>query len=158
VLLDLSMPGAAATARAFREAAPEAGIVGIAVAEADDPAVVACAEEGVAGYVPRGASLDELLATVGRVEAGEAPAAPWIVAAAFRRLAELSAERRGRYPGARLTPREQEVAGLLECGLSNSDIAKQLCIELPTVKNHVHNILRKLQVRRRGEAVARLRA
>ena len=44
--------------------------------------------------------------------------------------------------------------GLVEEGLSNKEIASRLCIEVPTVKNHVHNLLEKLQVRRRTEAVA----
>jgi len=47
--------------------------------------------------------------------------------------------------------------GLIDEGLSNKEIAKRLRIEVATVKNHVHNILEKLQVHRRGEAVARVR-
>jgi DNA-binding NarL/FixJ family response regulator len=57
-----------------------------------------------------------------------------------------------------LTLRECEVAGLLMQGLSNKEIAARLYIEVATVKNHVHHILGKLHVRRRGEAVARLAA
>ena len=56
-----------------------------------------------------------------------------------------------------LTRRERQIVGLIDQGLSNKEIASRLCIELPTVKNHVHNILEKLHVRRRGEAVARIR-
>jgi DNA-binding NarL/FixJ family response regulator len=55
-----------------------------------------------------------------------------------------------------LTVRECQVAALLIQGLSNKEIAAQLYIEVATVKNHVHHILGKLHVRRRGEAVARL--
>jgi two-component system, NarL family, nitrate/nitrite response regulator NarL len=53
-----------------------------------------------------------------------------------------------------LTRRELEVLGLLEEGLSNKQIARRLGIELSTVKNHVHNVLAKLGVARRAEAVA----
>jgi two-component system, NarL family, nitrate/nitrite response regulator NarL len=53
-----------------------------------------------------------------------------------------------------LTRRETEVLGLVEAGLSNQQIASELRIELPTVKHHVHNILEKLSVSRRGEAAA----
>jgi len=57
----------------------------------------------------------------------------------------------------RLTSRESEIAELLDEGLSNKEIAQRLSISLSTVKNHVHSILDKLQVTRRGEAVALLR-
>ena len=53
----------------------------------------------------------------------------------------------------RLTAREQEVLQLLSKRMSNKEIAKELCVSLFTVKNHVHNILDKLEVDSRGEAV-----
>jgi len=62
-----------------------------------------------------------------------------------------------RPPEAALTRREQDIIALIDRGLSNKEIARQLKLSLPTVKNHVHNILDKLQVRRRGAAAALLR-
>ncbi len=59
--------------------------------------------------------------------------------------------------GCRLTPREIEIVCLIGQGLANKEIAGALCIETHTVKNHVHNILEKLQVHRRADAIARLR-
>jgi DNA-binding CsgD family transcriptional regulator len=56
-----------------------------------------------------------------------------------------------------LTRREREIVALLRQGLSNKEIARSLQIGYATVKNHVHSILSKLQVRRRGEAAARVR-
>jgi DNA-binding CsgD family transcriptional regulator len=56
-----------------------------------------------------------------------------------------------------LTQREREIVALLEQGLSNKEIARSLQIGYATVKNHVHSILSKLQIRRRGEAAARVR-
>jgi two-component system, NarL family, nitrate/nitrite response regulator NarL len=56
-----------------------------------------------------------------------------------------------------LTAREREIAGLIVEGLSNKEIAARLQIELPTVKNHVHHILSKLNANRRGQAAAMLR-
>jgi DNA-binding NarL/FixJ family response regulator len=56
-----------------------------------------------------------------------------------------------------LTRREHEIVTLVEKGLSNKEIARLLRIENATVKNHVHSILTKLQVRRRGEAAAKIR-
>ena len=58
---------------------------------------------------------------------------------------------------AALTPREIEIVRLIDQGCSNKQIAATLSIELPTVKNHVHNLLDKLGVHRRGEAAAQLR-
>ena len=58
----------------------------------------------------------------------------------------------------RLTVREREILGLVAEGLSNKQIARRLSIRLSTVKNHVHSIMKKLDVRERGEAVIRLRA
>jgi two-component system, NarL family, nitrate/nitrite response regulator NarL len=59
---------------------------------------------------------------------------------------------------ATLTSRESEIASLLSAGRSNKEIARALTIEVATVKNHVHNILAKLQVATRAEAAARVRA
>ena len=59
---------------------------------------------------------------------------------------------------ARLTPRELQVAELVERGLSNKEIAERLTIELPTVKNHVHALLEKLDLERRGQVAPALRA
>jgi len=64
---------------------------------------------------------------------------------------------RQRPPEAALTSREQDIIALIDRGLSNKEIARQLKISLPTVKNHVHNILEKLPVGRRGVAAALLR-
>jgi DNA-binding NarL/FixJ family response regulator len=71
----------------------------------------------------------------------------------MRRVAVLSAAVAAE-PLVGLTDREEEVALLLQAGLSNKEIAQRLSIEVATVKNHVHSILGKLNVRRRGEAVA----
>jgi two-component system nitrate/nitrite response regulator NarL len=75
----------------------------------------------------------------------------------LNRLALLASQTPTQPPVPHLTPREREIIDLIDSGLSNKEIASQLQIELPTVKNHVHRILGKLGVRRRGEAVARLR-
>ena len=80
-----------------------------------------------------------------------------MAASLLRRVAALAAVHGGELPRGRLTSREREIVRLIDQGLSNKEIARDLGIEVATVKNHVHNILEKLQVHRRGEAAARVR-
>lgn len=155
-LVDLGAPGAVALAQAMRVAAAETKVIALAVREMEEE-VVMLAEAGVAGYVTREQSLDELVAAVRSVAAGETLCSPWLAATLLRRVAELARERAPAAASGRLTAREREIVALLGDGLSNKEIAARLRIELPTVKNHVHNILEKLQVDRRGQAAARVR-
>jgi two-component system nitrate/nitrite response regulator NarL len=80
----------------------------------------------------------------------------------LRRVAVLARERRvpprSAAAPAQLTARELQVVDLVERGMSNKEIARELCIELPTVKNHVHRILDKLGVCRRADAAALVRS
>jgi len=118
-------------------------------------------EAGIAGYVLRDESVDHLLDSVRAVHRGEAVVAPDIAAALMTRIAQLSnvcQEATWTESGVflELTPRERQVLTLVQQGLSNQEIASSLTIELGTVKNHIHNILRKLNVRSRHDAVAYL--
>jgi DNA-binding NarL/FixJ family response regulator len=155
-LLDLLTAEGLPALRVLVEMASETRFVVLAVPELEQ-AIMECVEAGIAGFVTRDGSIDELVAAIESVARGEALCSPRMVATLLRRVAALAAASRG--PAvARLTLREQQVASLLGEGLSNKEIAARLCIELPTVKNHVHHILEKLGVSRRGEAAARLRA
>ncbi len=119
--------------------------------------VVALAEAGVAGYVARAASVQDLVHTLEGVGRGELLCSAQAAAALWRRVGSLAATGSGaRHASSALTLREREIGALLEAGLSNKDIATRLGIEVATVKNHVHNLLEKLDVHRRGQAVARL--
>ena len=157
VILDASMPGALDAARVIASDSPATRIVAVAVDESVND-VVACAEAGIAGYVPQDATFDDFRETLLSVADGETPCSPRIAAGLFQRLATLSAERelRPALPS-RLTAREYEVLRLIQRGLSNKEIAARLHIALPTVKNHVHRILDKLHVDRRGAAADWLR-
>lgn len=152
-LVDVAMSQSIA---AIREIAPHAKVVAIAMRESEAD-FVACAEAGIAGYVPRAGSVEDLIKVLESVARGELLCSPRSAAALLRRVATLAAGRPGRDSiGPGLTPREREIGALLEAGLSNKDIAVRLGIEVATVKNHVHNLLEKLQVHRRAMAVARL--
>jgi DNA-binding NarL/FixJ family response regulator len=156
VLLDLAMQESLEIVADIHAYAPEVHVVVIAVPETER-SVIACAEAGVAAYVPRAASLDDLVATLQSVVRGESIVSPRMAASLLARVRTLAADRVRPLDVTTLTSREQEILGLLEHGLSNKQIAARLRIEMPTVKNHVHNILAKLNVSRRSEAVARLR-
>ena len=118
--------------------------------------VVALAELGVMGFVERDASLEELIATIIRVATGEASLPPRIATMLLRRVSSPAPPRSIRGFSS-LTGRERQIVQLIAEGLSNKEIATKLYIEVATVKNHVHNILEKLQVSKRSDAVERLR-
>lgn len=148
VLVDVA---AGARVRLLRELAPScsAPLLAINVRDTDED-VLACVEAGAVGYVLQNAPVDELAAAVRRAVRDEPFASPHVVATLMRRVAALSEEGQRGAVGS-LTSRELEVVELIEQGMSNKEIAAQLSIAVTTVKNHVHNILEKLKVHRRGE-------
>jgi two-component system, NarL family, nitrate/nitrite response regulator NarL len=157
VILDMNVPGSLEVARAAAAPGSEARVVALAIP--DDPeAVIACAEAGVCAYVPADATLDDLAAALRRAVRGEARCSPSVAAGLMRRVAALAAERPGFPRSSPLTAREEEIVALIDEGLSNKEIGQRLFIEVATVKNHVHNILEKLNVTRRAQAAARMRA
>jgi DNA-binding NarL/FixJ family response regulator len=114
-------------------------------------------QAGVSGYHLRTGSLAGLVQLISSVIAGESLCSPRVAAVLLRRLAVLAADGRSDSRGLALTQREIQIVHLLELGLSNEQIAAQLCIEVATVKNHVHNLLAKLGVHRRVHAAAVIR-
>lgn len=132
-------------------------MLALALAPDSERDIVATAEAGIGGYVPPDASIEDLVEAVKHAARGEMICSPRVAAALARRIATLASNRPVGSAAPSLTAREMEVLELLEIGLSNKQIANRLSIRLATVKNHVHSILAKLNVRRRGEAVAALR-
>ncbi|HEX9735745.1 MAG TPA: response regulator transcription factor [Thermoanaerobaculia bacterium] len=142
--------------RQLRSAHPELKVVPIGLES--NAQVLECIEAGAAGYLPLEASLAELVATLRLIREGKAPpCSPELAVAIFDRLAELSRHdeaRSRRHPqSVYLTPREKQVLECVAAGLRNKEIARELEVAVPTVKNHVHKILEKLSARRRREAV-----
>jgi DNA-binding NarL/FixJ family response regulator len=155
LLLDAGIPDGCRAVRAIVEAAAETKVVVTAVPVSDDD-IIPYVAAGASGFVSRTASRSELFAAVESAARGEVRYPPE-VAAAWRR--ELSAGMRavplGQEP--HLTRRELQVVELVDRGLSNKEIARALAITVPTVKNHVHAILKKLAVGRRAQAAAKVR-
>ncbi len=141
--------------RDLKEALPSLRVLPLGLDERQE--ILECIEAGASGYVPRGASLEQLLEIIQMVHQGSAPCPPEVAASVFARMAELARE--GRDPSPRslpepqLTPREMDVLKLIAKGLRNKEIGQHLGIALSTVKNHVHVVLEKLRVRHRREAI-----
>lgn len=115
---------------------------------------------GAAGYVLQDVPVERMLDNVRAAYQDEALISPKIAAALITQIAEL-AQISSQYEldpelVASLTPRERDVLNLIGGGLSNFEIAERLVIEVGTVKNHVHNILKKLDVSSREEAASYL--
>ena len=157
VLMDLSLSDCHAAVRAIGRVSPGTRVVVLALPE-EEQEVVACAEAGVAGFVPREASLAELVAAVEVAARNEAAVPPRAAAVLLRRVALLAAASARPAGEPELTRREVEIAMLIEDGKSNKEIAVGLGIEVATVKNHVHHILEKLKLRRRGQVPRTVRA
>jgi two-component system, NarL family, nitrate/nitrite response regulator NarL len=156
-LVDLADQRDIALADEIASQAPGTDIIGVAMSESEE-SVIAAAEAGLAAFVAQDSGIRDVVAVISGVQRGELPCSPRVAAILRRRLVSLA---RSREPGAaqpRLTPREVDIMALVREGRSNQEIARRLCIEVSTVKNHLHKIFDKLDVHSRNEAVERLRA
>jgi two-component system nitrate/nitrite response regulator NarL len=156
VVLDASSNNGLSLSRHVCEIAPRSKIVAFAISGSDQD-LIACAEAGISAFVTRDGSPEDLVGAVHQAMRGEFVCSPRQTAILFSRVAALSAGRTQAIDVDSLTPREREIVVLVERGLSNKEIARRLRVGTATVKNHVHNILEKLRVRRRGEVAARMR-
>ena len=115
---------------------------------------------GASGYVLQNVPTERLLDNVRAAHDDKALISPTVAAALMEQVAELShiSSQHELDPQAvaALTPRERDVLNLIGDGMTNQEIASQLVIEVGTVKNHVHNILKKLDVGSREEAASYL--
>lgn len=158
VLVDAATVRASEVVALVRNILPATRVVAFAVAAEDEDEVLACAEAGVAGFVARSASVEELVAALRSAVLGEVRCPPQVAAVVFRQVARLAAYRKVMLHEPGLTHRETEIVSLIESGLTNKEIAQRLGIEVATVKNHVHNLLEKLHVRRRWDVATIVRS
>jgi len=156
VLVNIGLPGreGLALTQTLRREVPEVKVILLGVPDLADE-IMRSIEAGAAGYVLRESSFDYLVATIRAVHGGEAFCSPRVAASLFSRVAELAAERVPpiAQSSVKLTTRELEIVNQIAQGLSNKEIARRLSIGPQTVKNHIHNILDKLQVHTRLQAV-----
>ena len=155
VLLDVRCRESHEVLRLVPAVRPAARLVAFAVSD-DDRDIVACAEAGVSAYVPADAPVSDLIVAIQTVIRGDLHLPPQIAAALFRLLAAPDPATTPALAG-NLTARERQILALVVRGLTNKEISSDLHIEVATVKNHVHNLLLKLQVKSRSEAAARVK-
>ena len=149
VLMDLVMPGmdGAAATHAIRERCPDTQVIALTSFK-EQELVHGALEAGAIGYLLKNVSAAELADAIRAAHAGLPTLAPEATQAL------MSVAREPRSPGHDLTDREREVLRLLVEGLTNPGIADRLVVSHSTVKFHVSNILSKLGVSSRTEAVA----
>ena len=156
VIMDLSMPGGSGieATRAITRQAPRTAVLVLSMSS-DDDSVFAALRAGARGYVLKGSDPADLVRAVESVAAGDAVFGPGLaeqVLAYFSRPQDAPEQL---FP--EITDRERQVLRLIAAGTSNAAIAAQLGIAGKTVRNHVSNILTKLSVADRTEAILRAR-
>ena len=154
VVMDLAMPvldGLAATERLVASGA-RAKVLVLTLSE-EDASVLSALRAGASGYLVKGVAADQVVSAVTALAAGHAVFGPSLAVRMLDFLDRRPAE--DRFP--ELSTREHEVLSHLAEGLSNQGIADRLVISPITVRNHVTNILAKLQVTNRREAMLRYR-
>ena len=155
VLLDVKMPkrtGIEACA-GIKEAAPSAQIIMLTHSE-DQSDLYDAIRSGASGYLLKDVSADEVAQAIRVVAEGHSLISPAMATKLLTEFKHMSAQDSKSQVGApRLTDRELQVLRLVARGSSNREIAKELFISDNTVKNHVRNILEKLQLHSRMEAV-----
>lgn len=157
VLLDAGEWHGLDLAKTLLEHRPKLSIVALAVPETAGRAI-ASIWRGIAGFVPTNGSINDVISVLERLTACGRHEA---IALAAPVLVQGDGFQDGIAPRptlADLTRREGEILEQIELGLSNKEIARKLRIEVGTVKNHVHNILEKLNVRCRNQAAHCMRA
>ena len=154
ILMDVRMPKRSGIEAcvAIKEIAPTARIIMLTVSD-EEADLYDAVKNGASGYLLKDSSIDEVAQAVRVVADGQSLISPSMAIKLLDEFKQMSRSDRQQVPTPRLTDRELEVLKLVAQGLNNREIAKRLFISENTVKNHVRNILEKLQLHSRMEAV-----
>jgi DNA-binding NarL/FixJ family response regulator len=154
VLLDVRMPKVSGIEAcvAIKEAVPAAKILMLTVSD-EESDLYEAVKSGANGYLLKDSSIEEVAQAIRVVADGQSLISPSMAVKLIDEFKQMSRTDRDQVPTPRLTERELEVLRLVAKGLNNKDIAKRLFISENTVKNHVRNLLEKLQLHSRMEAV-----
>ena len=153
VLLDVRMPKRSGleACLAIKEGVPTAKIIMLTVSD-EEADLYEAVKSGASGYLLKDSSIEEVAQAVRVVADGQSLISPSMAIKLIDEFKQMSKpEKPG--PGLRLTERELDVLRLVAQGHSNKEIAARLYISENTVKNHVRNMLEKLQLHSRMEAV-----
>ncbi len=156
VLMDIRMPRRSGieACTAIKDVVPSTKIVILTISD-EESDLYEAVRAGANGYLLKDVPGEEIAAGIRAVASGQSLISPSMASKLLTEFASMikKSEERPQLPVPRLTERELEVLKLVARGLANRDIAKELFISENTVKNHVRNILEKLQLHSRMEAV-----
>ncbi len=156
VLMDVRMPahGGIDATKQIKDALPHSRILMLTISDEEDDLYDAI-KAGASGYLLKEISIDEVADAVRSVHAGQSLISPSMASKLLIEFAAMARkdEEKQQMPAPTLTDREMDVLTLVAQGLNNRDIARELFISENTVKNHVRNILEKLHLHSRMEAV-----
>ena len=155
VLMDVRMPRRSGieACTAIKDVTPTTRIIMLTISDEENDLYDAI-KAGATGYLLKEISIDEVATAIRAVAGGQSLISPAMASKLLTEFATLvKRDDRQQVPAPRLTDRELEVLRLVARGLNNKDVAKQLFISENTVTNHVRNILEKLQLHSRMEAV-----
>ena len=154
VVMDIRMPGmdGIEATRRITEAEPEARVVVLTTFD-DDAYVYGALRAGASGFLVKDMALDDIIAAVRVVAAGDALIAPSVTRRLIRDFAARPEPVGARRELKAVTDREREVLTLVRSGLSNAEIAAELCISVATAKTYLTRLLTKLDARDRVQLV-----
>ena len=154
MLLDVRMPRRTGVeaCRAIKEAVPSAKIIMLTVSD-EEGDLYETVKNGASGYLLKDSSIEEVAQAIRVVNEGQSLISPSMAIKLIDEFKQMSKPDKQQNTALKLTERELEVLRLVARGLNNREVAKELFISENTVKNHVRNILEKLQLHSRMEAV-----